>query len=170
MSDSRKSFFSSVPGILTGTAGIVTAAVAAAGLAAQQGWIGGDSGDGTSGGPAGVGAGTAEQGDPTPGRPTFSLSPTALEFEPVGDKEAGVKVSNTGEVSLRLNEPTITGADAGQFRASSGTCDEALGPGRSCELNVRFTAKPGRFEATLVVTARGAAKASEVPIVATGLL
>ena len=170
MSDSRRSFFSSVPGILTGTAGIITAAVAAAGLATQQGWIGDSSDSGTSGGAAGAGGGAGTGGDAEASRPTFSVSPDTLEFEPVGAKEAAVKVTNTGEVSLRVNEPTVTGADAGQFRASAGTCDEAVDPGRSCELNVRFTAKPGTFEATLLVTARGAAKATEVPIEATGLL
>lgn len=176
MSDSHRSFFSSVPGVLTGTAGILSALAAVGGLALQQGWIGGSDGAKPSataqgGRAADGGAGTSdESGSTTRARGAFSVNPTSLAFQqPVGDTEANVKVSNTGAVALRLHDPMITGADADRFEATNGTCDGTLDPGRSCELNVSFTPKTGRFNATLVVSASGAQRSYEVPLRANAL-
>ncbi len=173
MGASQKSFFSSVPGILTGTAGVVCAVAAVAGLAVQQGWIGGDSGGSQATGTTAPGRSAQDGSGATDGaraRPTYSVSPTSLSFRPAGDSEANVKVVNTGEVSLRVQDPSVTGDDADRFEASRGSCDQPVEPGRSCELNVRFMPRTGTFEAILVVTASGAARATEVPLRATGLL
>ncbi len=169
MGDSRKSFFSSVPGLITGAAGVLSAVVAAVGLAVQQGWVGGDSDTAQSGasGQAGVGGGRASgDGSRASGAvvPRFSVEPTSVSFQPVGSREATVRVRNTGTVPLNLQSPTITGDDADRFSASEGSCDEPVDPGRSCELEVTFSPKTGNFAALLVVEADGGAKASEVPL------
>ena len=97
--------------------------------------------------------------------PTFSVEPDSLSFQPVGSREAKVKVRNTGRVELELEAPTVTGEDADRFKASEGNCTGTVDPGRSCELEVRFDPnKPGSFSALLVVDAAGGATAAEVPL------
>ncbi len=175
MGASRKSFFSSVPGVITGAAGVLSAVVGAAGLAVQQGWIGGDSettGSGASGqagaqGSRGSGGGS---GASVSAAPKFSVEPTSVSFQAVGSRQAKVKVRNTGTVPLTVESPTVTGDDADRFSASEGSCDEALDPGRSCELEVTFSPRTGTFTAVLVVEAEGGAKASEVPLKGSAVL
>lgn len=157
MAGSRKSFFSTIPGFVTGLAGLVSAVVAAVGLAVQQGWIGGD---GDSSAPATAGDGGAE----------FSVEPTTVTFRPVGSSRAEVTVRNTGEVGLRLEEPTVTGDDAERFEVAQGTCDAPVDPGRSCQLEVTFDPATGDFTATLVVEAEDAPQAREVTLRGSGVL
>lgn len=149
MSGSRKSFFSSVPGVITGLAGLLSAVAAVGGLAVQQGWIGGSGSSDT---------GTSEE------EGTFDVDPGSVVFQPVGSREAEVKVSNTGDVPIDVKSPTITGDDADRFDADDGSCSGSLDPGRSCQLEVTFKPATGRFEAVLVVSADGAPKSAEVPI------
>lgn len=167
MSQPRRSFFRTIPGFLTGLAGVVSAGVGAVGLAVQQGWIGDGDKPSTSttvvGGQGGSGSRTGREG-------SFSVSPTSVSFQPVGSREAAVTVRNTGDVALDLEEPEVTGSDAAQFEADSGTCTGTLGPGRSCQLEVTFRPKTGRSEALLVVSARGAPKATEVSLQGAALL
>ncbi len=165
MADSRRGFFSSVPGLITGVAGLLSAAAAVGGLAVQQGWIGDDDSGSTSrtgstsrpGATAGGTEATEEEG-------SFDVDPSSVTFQPVGSRRVSVKVTNTGDVPLEMEPPTVTGADAERFDADRGTCSGTLRPGRSCELEVTFEAATGRFEAVLVVEADGATRASEVPI------
>jgi hypothetical protein len=171
-----KSFFSTTAGLITGAAGVLSALVGAAGLAIQQGWVGGSSGDagssavGRPGGAGQTGSGARSGGATAAVVPTFSVEPDSLSFQPVGSKDAKVKVRNTGVVELKLQPPTITGEDADRFKASEGTCDGPVDPGRSCELEVSFSPKTGSFTALLVVDADGGARAEEVPLKGTAAL
>lgn len=180
MSDSSKpGFFSTLPGLVTGLAGILTAGAAVAGLAVQQGWIGGGSGssqsdaetslrpgsttsDGTRSGGASSSAGRAAG--------SFEVRPGNVEFDPVGAKQATVTVRNTGEVPLSVRPPQVTGEDADRFRATNRSCTGSLDPGRSCELQVSFDPKAGKYNAVLVVSASGAPNSAEVPLEASALL
>ena len=173
MSDSPKSFFRSVPGFLTGLAGVVSAGVAAAGLAAQQGWIGGDGGEDapsvTTVAPAQ--SGTGGPGSNSPARAGgFSVEPSSIVFQPVGVRDATVRVRNTGEVPLTVRSPRIEGDNPEQFEARNVSCTGSLEPGRSCELKVTFSPRTGRFQAILVVAATGAPKSTEVPLKASAVL
>lgn len=176
MAESRKSFFSSMPGFITGVAGLVSAVVAAAGLAVQQGWVGGDSGSENApaeelseSGRAALSGGSGDS-EVSGARPEFAVQPASVSFGTVGSREAKVTVRNTGEVDLRLETPTITGADPDRFRVSEGTCNGVVDPGRSCELDITFTPKSGTFDAVLVVEAEDGTKAQEVPLEASAVL
>ena len=181
MSDSSKrGFFSTLPGLLTGVAGVLSAGAAVAGLAVQQGWVGGGSdtsksdtaaetgqrpgsagSDGTSGGASSSASRAAG---------SFEVSPGNVEFDPIGAQEATVKVRNTGDVSLSVKPPTVTGEDADQFRATNRSCTGSLAPGRTCELEVTFEPKAGKYNAVLVVAANGAPNEAEVPLEGSALL
>ena len=163
MADSRSGFFSGLSGFIAGVAGLLTALVAVAGLAVQQGWVGGGSVDGTTGTEG------ADRGAPTAAVPAFEVEPASLSFQPVGSRDAEVRVRNTGAVPLRLEPPTVTGDDAERFDVDEGTCAGPLAPGRSCALRVRFDPGPGNFSALVVVEAEKAAQAREVPVKASGV-
>ncbi len=167
MSGSRKSFFSSMPGLITGVAGLLSAVAAVGGLAVQQGWVG-DSGSSDSRtvqtGRADSGGGGAGDDGTSEKTGTFDVDPSSVVFQPVGSRDAKVKVSNTGDVPIEVESPTLTGADAERFDADDGNCSGALEPGRSCQLNVTFKPATGKFEALLVVSADGATRSAEVPI------
>ena len=137
----KGSFWSSLPGVLTGISGLATAVVALLSLAASQGWIGGGGGDGGS---AGGGAATAR----------LEVEPASLQFRavPGASREQTVKVTNDGDAPAQL-EPKISGADAGQFEAEAGDCSDPLPAGLSCTVTVTFVGGLGdEATATLVVT------------------
>ncbi len=185
MSDSSKpGFFSTLPGLLTGMAGILTAGAAVAGLAVQQGWIGGGSDSVSSDTAAETGqrpedsragdTGTSGSGGSSSSASraagSFEVSPGNVEFDPIGAKQATVKVRNTGDVALSVRPPRVTGEDADRFRATNRSCTGSLDPGRTCELEVAFDPKAGKYNAVLVVSATGAPSSAEVPLEASGLL
>ncbi|HEX2064117.1 MAG TPA: choice-of-anchor D domain-containing protein [Acidimicrobiales bacterium] len=183
MSDSSKpGFFSTLPGLLTGMAGILTAGTAVAGLAVQQGWVGGGSDSSKSDTPAetsqrpgssGSGGTSSSGGASSSGARaagSFEVSPGSVEFDPVGAKQATVTVRNTGDVALSVKPPQVTGEDADRFRATNRSCTGSLDPGRRCELQVSFDPKAGKYNAVLVVSATGAPNSAEVPLEASALL
>jgi hypothetical protein len=133
----KGSFWSSLPGVLTGIAGVATAVVALLSLAASQGWIGsgGDGGD-------------------APAR--IEVAPTSLQFRAVPGTASGetVTVTNGGDAPVRLEQPEITGADADRFELNRGNCTgQPLPAGRSCEVVVTFSGGlTADASATLVIT------------------
>ena len=164
MADSSKGFFSGLTGFMAGVAGLLTAVVAAAGLAVQQGWVGGGSepGDGPDGGGAAATSTTLV--------PTFEVEPASLTFQPVGSRDAEVRIRNTGVVPLTVEPATVGGGDAERFDVEQGTCGAPVAPGRTCALQVRFDPRPGSFAAVVVVEAEKVAQAREVPVKGTGVL
>ncbi|MDP8986814.1 MAG: hypothetical protein M3N25_05045 [Actinomycetota bacterium] len=150
----KGSFWSTLPGVLTGIAGLVTAVVALVSLAASQGWIGGGGGGG---------AGPAGDGD-TPVR--LEVQPESLQFRavPGASREETVTVVNDGDAPVQLDEPRIEGADADQFDVDGGACTgDALPAGRSCEIVVTFDGGLGDASATLVLTPSDG-RAYEIPL------
>ncbi len=181
MSDSRKpGFFSTLPGLLTGVAGVLSAGAAVAGLAVQQGWVGGgsDSSKSDTAAEAQRPGSAASDGSSSSGSSSsaaraagsFEVSPGNVEFDPIGAQQATVKVRNTGDVSLSVKPPTVTGEDADRFQASNRSCTGSLAPGRTCELEVSFEPKAGKYNAVLVVAASGAPNEAEVPLEGSALL
>ena len=183
MSD-RKPFWSSVPGVATGVAGIVSAIVGLLGVSLQLGLIGGDDGtkaasssDGvsitTTSISSGAAATTSRSSSAATARPgKYEVEPSSIEFEPLKPREAVVKVKNTGDVPLTMQAPTVSGSAAGNFDADDLTCTKStLGPGLSCEMKVTFTAtQPGEYSAALVVAASNVPKAVEVELKGTKTL
>lgn len=154
----KRSFWSTIPGFLTGLAGVLTAVVTLLGLAVNQGWIG-------DGGGADGGAGSA-------GVPRITVEPERLTFRKVSLQAVveTVTVLNDGTEPVSL-ESEITGDDAGTFSAEDAECAKApLPPGRSCPVEVTFDAGTGQYSATLVITADGGDGAEEVPLEATAVV
>lgn len=173
-----RAFFSTLPGVVSGVAGALTAIVGLLTVSVQLGWIGGDDGDNggspsattttvTGGGSAGGSATTSG------GTGLLAVSPPRLTFAALGSKEATVTVRNDGNGPVTLRPPTLDGPDRAQFSAAYSGCPATpLEPGRSCPLRVTFSpTRGGRYQATLVVApASGATKAVEVAIEGNHLL
>jgi hypothetical protein len=176
MSESTRSFWSSIPGLVTGLAGLLTGVVGLVTVLMQLDVIGGDDSKDPSPAVATTVAGSPATdgrpaGTPTTQPPEFALSTTTLEFKPTDPKEKDVTVRNTGSVPLRLTPPEVEGTDSSQFRATLGTCSGQVGVGGVCTLKVSFTpAGPLKtYTATLEVGAVGAG-AETVQLKATTVL
>lgn len=181
MSD-RKSFWSTVPGVVTGAAGVISAIVGLLGISLQLGWLGGNdkatvsssSGDAV----ATTTLSTVRGATTTPTVATakageFAVDPETVTFEPLKAKEATVTVENTGEVPLTVRMPVISGTEAANFTIADETCTAStLERGRSCEIKVAFAAtQPGDYSAKLAVAASNVPRQVEVTLKGTrGLL
>ncbi len=137
----ERSFWSSLPGLLTGLAGVLTGVVALLGLALNQGWIGdGPEEDSDGGGQAEV--------------VNISVEPESLELSEVPTQSAkSVTVTNEGTGPVTLSTE-IDGRDRGAF-SDDDDCGGELPPEQSCKVTVRLSAGTGRYSATLVVSADG---------------
>jgi len=174
MSDG-KPFWSSVPGVVTGAAGVISAIVGLLGVSTQLGWIGGD-GDktenvaatspttGGAGVPGAAGSAAASTVAVRPGE--FEVEPASLTFEPLKPAEATVFVFNSGDVPLTMRAPTFSESGARIFTVTDETCTKStLAPGRSCEITVRFAAPQiGKYSSKLVVVASNAPRQAEVEL------
>ena len=153
MAKDERPFWSSLPGILTGLAGILTATVALLGLALSQGWIGNRGGDDSS-----VGAG----GEVV----RISVEPEKLEFGGLPFARGGekaVEVVNDGTAPVTL-EIEITGEHKAKFSRDGTDCTTSpLPPGRTCDVTVSLD-ESGPASATLVVSANGGELAREVEL------
>jgi hypothetical protein len=177
MSESKRSFWASVPGVVTGIAGLLTGVVGLVTVLIQLNVIGGDKAGGNKV-PDAPGASVttlAPSGTtPTTEVGSFTVAPKPLTFGPT-DKVKTVTVKNTSDTaSITLQPPKVTGDNAGQFSAAFDSCSGApLRPGLSCTLKVTFTPAGalGNYKATLQVQpAAGAVRADEVPLTASSLL
>lgn len=181
MSDGRRSFWSSVPGLITGLAGLLTGVVGLITLLVQQGVIGHDSANKSSSAGtsttvtstvAGGTAGAAPGGNSTAGG-RFGLSPGSLDFQPTDSKQKPVTIRNTGSTDLTNVQATVTGPDSKVFSVAIGDCTGRVVANLSCTVNVTFTPPPGalkKYTATLQVTASGATSGDEAALTATTLL
>ena len=179
MSENKRSFFSTIPGLVTGLAGLLTGVVGLITVLIQLNVIGGgDSKTGDSAvvttvpgasGQAGGGAG----GTPTsvePGR--IAASPTSLKFAPT-EREKSVTVRNDASTApITLLNPTVDGPDKTVFRTDAGCTNVRLDPGRSCTLKVLFSPSGPlkSYSATVVLKADGAPRTVELPVDATTIL
>lgn len=178
MSESKKSFWSTIPGLVTGLAGLLTGIVGLVTVLIQLGVLGGDDSNrsvdttGTTvagGAPSPGGGGTT----PTTEVPSFTVTPGTLDFKPADPREKTLTVKNTSDTAtITLARPQITGPDSGQFSANVGTCTGPLRPNLSCDLRVTFTPSgPLRsYSARLQLTAPGTPQGEEVRLTATTIL
>jgi hypothetical protein len=177
MSENKKSFWSSIPGLVTGLAGLVTGIVGLVTVLIQLDVIGGDDSGGAtavgtspaSSAPAGGGTGGTT---PTPETPALTVPAATVEFKPTDPPEKNVTVKNDSRAaSLTVAPPRVEGPDRNQFSATLGTCSGPVPAGGTCTLKVTFTpAGPLRtYSATLEVGAPGA-RADTVDLKATTVL
>ena len=168
-----KAFFSTLPGIISALAGLVTVIVGVLAISAQLGGDDDDGGGGNGGSSAtsstlaagGGGAGGSGGSNTPTASGRLLATPTSLTFAVLAAKEATVSVRNEANGPVALNPPKIEGTDSAQYSATS-DCPPSLGAGLSCTVKVTFKpTKAGKSTAKLVVapTARGV-KAVEVEI------
>ncbi len=173
MSDSKRAFWSSIPGLLTGTAGVVTAIVGLTTVLIQLDVIG-DKGSDDSPSTTVAGETVPEPGATTVPRtgtgataPTFTVTPESVEFALL-TREADVTVRNTGSTPLRVTTQVV-GADPGQFSADARDCTSAA-VATSCVVKLRYAPSgAGEHVARLQVSAQGAAAPKEVRLTGGGL-
>lgn len=183
MSDNQRSFWSTIPGLVTGLAGLLTGIVGLVTVLIQLNVIGGGSSNKTAATEPAPAAGGITTTAPvaggnastaTTGLGSFSLSPKPLTFGPTDPTVKTITVTNMGTAPITLKPPTVTGDNADQFSAAFDSCTSApIIPGLSCTLKVTF--KPGgplgSYKATLqVAPATGAVRGDEVPLTASTLL
>lgn len=167
MSTRSKSFWSTIPGLITGLAGILTALVGLGTLLIQVGVIGGDGDDSTKNTPGqtattrpGINQDDGGSGTAT-GPPKFTVAPDELKLTG-SEKTKNVTVSNTGQAAFTLSTE-LSGSGEDQFTVSKGTCGSQVPKGGSCVMSVSFKGALAA-EAELVVTAPGASSSQEVTI------
>jgi hypothetical protein len=180
MSENRKSFWSSIPGLVTGLAGLLTGVVGLVTVLIQLDVIGGKD-DATPsavvtttvapGGTAGTTGGTAGAGAPTTISGRLAAEPTSLKLA-TGEREKTVTVRNLTNASLTVLKPEYTGADKSAFSTDSGCTNIVLPAGRSCTLKVTLspTGPLKTYKANLVLEAKELPQVTEVPVEASTLL
>ena len=169
--ENKRSFWASIPGLLTGIAGLLTGVVGLVTLGVQQGVIGKDSDSPTTtvtavpGAPGAGGTQTAEAA-------TFRVEPTLVKLTQT-EREKTVTVRNpTRTAAITVRAPEFGGPDRAAFRSDAGCTNVRLEPGASCTLKVLF-APSGllkSYAAFLVVKAEGVTAVTEVPIEASALV
>ena len=179
MSENKRSFWASVPGLVTGLAGLLTGIVGLITLLVQLNVIGGDKSTRAATSPTTVaGAPTTVTGGATATTveaATFTVNPPTLDFQPSDPKEKVVTVKNISRtVSITVSAPRVTGDNATVFAATLGTCANGpLAPNLSCTIKVTFTPPAGilrRYSAILQVQASEARAGTEVTLTASSIL
>ncbi len=172
MSETKRSFWASVPGLVTGITGLLTGVVGLVAVLIQLDVIGGD---GASDRPATTATTLATSGTtPSTEVGSFTVIPDPLTFGPTDPKVKTVTVKNTSAtVSISLQPPKVTG-DTAQFSAAFDTCSSApITAGLSCTVKVTFSPSGalGNYKATLQIQpASGAVRADEVALSGSTLL
>ena len=177
MSENKKSFFSSVPGLITGLAGLLTGIVGLVTVLIQLDVIGGDdeSGPIAAGGTTTVapaaGAPAAGGTVTTTIRGRLTVQPMPLRLQP-SEKEKVVTVKNDATATVTVLKPTFTGENASAFSTDAGCTNVALRLGGSCTMKVQLSPSgPLKiYKANLVIEAEGLAQVTEVPVEATFIL
>jgi subtilisin family serine protease len=106
--------------------------------------------------------------------PTYTLSPTALEFDrqtPVGDTSAPqtVTLTNTSTVPLPIRNVALGNSNSEQFGFTH-DCGASVAAGASCALSVVFKPRDGgAMKATLHIAVGGGADSTSVTLVGTAL-
>ena len=177
----KKSFWSSIPGLVTGLAGLLTGIVGLVTVLIQLDVIGGDDDSSTVNATGatsttvaagGTSSGGGGGGTPTTEAATFTVSPTTLEFAP-HEKEKTVTVRNTSSTAaITVSQPRVSGDDPGNFTASLDACSRPLSPNLTCTLKVTFAPSGAlrRYSATLQIQAGGAPRGAEVRLTGSSLL
>lgn len=146
----ERSFWSSIPGLLTGLAGVLTGVVGLLGLALSQGWLGDGPAEESGGGQV-----AEETGAPVV---RISVDPGELRFTKVPGVDAAksVTVTNDGNVSVAVTA-TTSGEDEASFTADARDCTRSeIPPDEDCTIEVLFEGGPSpSYRARLVVSANG---------------
>jgi hypothetical protein len=152
----KGSFWSSLPGVLTGIAGLATAVVGLLSLAASQGWIGGDGAGDADGTGTGAGGEVPARLEPDPPSVQFRAVPGA-------PKQATITVRNQGDATAQLVDPEVRGAGSDLFNVVDDDCTGSpLPSGQSCKVVVSYNGGLGDEASVTLVIAPESGKAAEV--------
>jgi hypothetical protein len=176
MSENKRSFWASVPGLVTGLAGLLTGIVGLITLLVQLNVIGGDksktvatTATTVAGSPTTVQGGGGTTVTTEAGR--FTVNPSQVKLQP-SEREKPVVVTNASTTAtITMLQPEITGTDKGVFKTDAGCTNVPLKPGASCTVKVLFSPSGPlkTYGAALVLNAEGA-RSLTLPIEASSLL
>jgi hypothetical protein len=176
LSENRKSFWSSIPGLVTGLAGLLTGIVGLVTVLIQLDVIGGDSNTANPAvattvapAPSGTGAGA---GVSTTVSGRLTVDPAAIKFQAT-EREKTVTVRNNATATVTVLEPEYTGTDRTAFRSDSGCTNVALRVGASCTMKITLipSGPLKTYRASLTVEAKEIPQqVTEVPIEGVALL
>jgi len=182
MSEQKRSFWSTLPGIITGLASILTATVALVGIFMNFGPGSNDNGaePGESPSPTATGTafprGTGPGGTGTAGgAPQAVIAPRNIDFGRLGSGRTAtdtVTVANSGSEFLVIERAAITGRDD-LFSVDAAECLVPTGiePGSNCEIRVTFTPRsPGNYAGVLEITHSGPGSPNQVALTGEGAL
>lgn len=181
MGERNRSFWSTVPGLVTGMAGLLTAIVGFLTVSVQLGWIGGGKASNdklsstttTVASSSSTSSSSATAGIGTPGVPgsTGSLSiqvePQVLNFSALAAADKTLTITNRGSGDVSVLTPIIEGTGAAQFQVDDTDCTRApLAPRDKCELKVTFTPSglAGGSSATLDISLSGGDRPTTVAL------
>ena len=175
----KKSFWATLPGVLTGTATVITAAL---GL-----WATLSNAGSTSNTPQPIQ--TLSPSPSSSATPSSSLSPEVLttelpeanvvpdsvDFEDLGlgrSASKSITVVNSGESDLEIYEVAVTGDGADRFKVAQDTCaSESISPGSRCQITLEFSPSAvGTFLATLQLDHNAQDTPTNVPLSGKGIL
>lgn len=176
MSESKRSFWASIPGLVTGLAGLVTGIVGLVTVLIQLDVIGGDD----DGGPISAGGATTTvagqalapgAGGATTIAGRLLAEPATLRLQP-NEKEKAVTVRNGSSAAVTVLKPEYTGVDRTSFSTDGGCTNVSLRPGASCTVKVILTPSGAlkTYRASLVLEARELSGVTEVAVEAATIL
>ncbi len=172
MAEKRKSFWTTVPGIISGVAAIVTGLGVLIPLllgvggkhtnknTASQNSSPGVTSTSTAGGSTGGTSGPGSTPLPTDSASGSTSSPLGITADPSSVNVTGkaadatVTISNPGGTDVTIDKVEITGANASAFSITSTTCGNGstASPNQSCQVVVHYTPPAlGSASAALVV-------------------
>ena len=175
----KKSFWATLPGMLTGTATVITAALGLWATLANTGV--------TGNAPQATPSQTASP-SPSPSVSPFqspevlfdefpeaNVVPDSVDFEDLGlgrSASKSITVVNSGESDLEIYEVAVTGDGADRFKVAQDTCaSESISPGSRCQITFEFSPSAvGTFLATLQLDHNAQDTPTKVPLSGKGIL
>ena len=177
MSENRRSFWASVPGLVTGLAGLLTGIVGLVTVLIQLNVIGGDDGGtpkaavATTVAPGPTAATSGAGGATTTISGRLVAEPTSLKLA-TGERAKTLTVRNNATAPVTVLKPEYKGRDSTAFAFDSGCTNVSLRVGASCTVTVQLSrSEPLKtYEATLVLEAKETSQVTEVPVTASTIL
>ncbi len=160
MSDGRRSFWSSIPGLITGVAGLLTGVVGLITLLVQQGVVGNNNSSDKP--PAGVTT-TVAPGVTQTTMGAIQVVPTSVRFTLADQGPRQIKVTNRSSVPITIPTPAVQN---NAISVNAGDCAKSLSPNLSCTITVTF--KPSgaltNYTGKLVIAPSGPVLPEEVAL------
>jgi len=171
VSDGRRSFWSSIPGLITGVAGLLTGVVGLITLLVQQGIVGNSSSDKPASGVTTTVAAGGAGATPATATGSIVVDPKAVRFTLADPAPKQVTVKNASTVAITIPTPVASGKDGAQFAVDPGDCTKSLRPNLSCTMTVTFKASAAltTYTAKLEIVPSGNVLPQEVALSASTL-